>query len=298
MFKNKKTMSVSILVLVLMALVLSSIALLTFITLDIVREKVQDGGFIERVYVKEEQTKFFVSQLVKDVAEDELKEKEFKDRLAVKAGKIEIEDFYLKKIKNRIVLGDYTFDYGDKISLIFKDFKIIGKKEKEQRAWWYFIPVGSRIKETVSVVYTTDLRVEVTEEKQEQEKEENKKPEVTIEKIGQYGVSKEGEDLDKTVSNTITVRGTAKDPGEDIEEIKVIAVQGGKNSFEGLADYDSDSGEWGIEWDTTKKSWYYTDETYKSFNDEYHVVAVVEDEAGNTANYDAYVDVYNKENEI
>jgi hypothetical protein len=205
--KNKKGMNISILVLVLMTLSLIGVALIAFARTDKVEHQVQNVFFIEEVYIKEQQIKFFIHQLVRETInemEEDWDKDRFQNDISIKAEKILDDEFiqegpeiYLKNILERVKQKRYSITDIDeeKIILVFEEFYIgIVKSEKQETrigSWMlnsikrilpFFSPeIVKSERPVLSVSYKTDLDVVVrfekieTQEDSEEEQDEDLK---------------------------------------------------------------------------------------------------------------------------
>src|SRR3989344_1131951 len=151
--KNKKgASSISILLLVIMTLVLVGAALFGFLRIGKIEERISDVRFVEKVYIKEEQVRFYLWQVAEKALEKSYKTgisdsqvlDDFKKNFEEEIASSNLENIYVEEIKKRVYNKNYDVEFENGIlKLSFKDFS--------------FYESGGDL----SVDYKTDLSFEI-----------------------------------------------------------------------------------------------------------------------------------------
>ena len=155
---NKKGATIlATLLLVFMVLVLVGTALFYFYISQSANDKIAEARWIERVYVKESELKYYLfvagENSLSGVSETDFDEAKFREKMSQEVGKIKNEESNFKIMKERVITNQYEIKKdGKKISL---------RLDKPDKFRIIFTKIGKNNKEMTKVFYKTLLETEI-----------------------------------------------------------------------------------------------------------------------------------------
>ena len=167
--------SIAIGIFVLLVLLVLGITLFNFLTNNgEVEETIANSGFLESVYFKEDQVKFYLNLAGEDALigayEEEKVNREvfvekFEEGFKSNINSLKFDDPTLNRFKRTILDDKFSVEFdGSVLGLeISEEFNIVGGvtiKEKERIWVWYIIPTYSveKIRQDIGVLYRPDLK--------------------------------------------------------------------------------------------------------------------------------------------
>lgn len=161
MLKNKKgATSLSILLLVIMALVLIAASLFVFVTGEgKIERKITDARAVENLYSEEEKIRFFLEGFVEDVlVKSNYNINNFKENVKIEIRKYDAED--IQSLREKIEKGEFSANFdGAKLILTIEPEIKKSFKFEEQKYILKIIPYGKEEKENL-ISYTPEIKME------------------------------------------------------------------------------------------------------------------------------------------
>jgi len=169
MLRKKGATPFAIFLLVIMTIILTTATLVVLLNVEKkIKLEIIDAKFIENIYVKEEQVKFFLVQIGETAFEktNPWNEKNFKKNLKAEISKNKGNDAILSQLPTKEPKVVYD-SKNKKLYLEFKDIEFIATRKIEKTKYaklFWIIPSPfsyKEITEQIGVVYKTDLKVEI-----------------------------------------------------------------------------------------------------------------------------------------